>query len=159
MTTLREIIEIPLPAKAVEESLLRYLESRRGADGTMSLPLRVPLSDFGIPSGLGVEHTVQVRVNRRRDEDNLNDEFAIAWKPEKDGSYPAFSGRIIVWSEGDPGAAYIELRGTYEPPLGTAGLLFDAALGTAIARSTARRLLEDLREGVLTMRRASVGNQ
>lgn len=41
MKQLRDSIAVPLPANVTEENLLRYFESRRGVDGTISLPLRL----------------------------------------------------------------------------------------------------------------------
>lgn len=66
MKQLRDSITVPLPANVTEENLLRYFESRRGIDGTISLPLRLSPRDFGIPGAPDVEHRVRVRLRRQR---------------------------------------------------------------------------------------------
>lgn len=154
MTELRESIDVPLTSAQARDAILRYFETRRNGDGEIEIALRLPLSDFGLPGGVEIAHPVRVSVRRRRDQQNLNDEIAISWKASEDGLvYPAFSGWLIVWSEDQPKRSFIELRGTYEPPLGNAGVIFDAAVGRRIAEHTARLFLEDLRKAVDEKRR------
>lgn len=153
MTDLQEIVAVPLPADVTQANILKYFESRRTAEGTIFIDLRVPLHDFRVPNALDVEHRVEVRVAAQRDAENLNEEIAVSWVPAEDGPYPTFSGRLIVWSEDRPEESFIELRGTYEPPLGDAGRFFDAAIGNLIAKRTARTFLTDLRDGAMAIQR------
>jgi hypothetical protein len=150
VTELRETIEIPLTAQETQDAVLRYFRERRNPQGETEIELRVPLRGLGVAKGLEVVHLVRVHVRRRRDLQNLNDEIEIEWEPSDDGLYPAFSGWLIVWSEQPPERSFIELRGSYEPPLGTTGRAFDTLVGRIIARQTARLLLEDLKAAIST---------
>jgi hypothetical protein len=153
MTPLQEAIDVPLPAAATQDNILRYFASRRREDGTSSISLRVPLREFGLPNALDIEHQVEVHVAKQRDLENINEEIAVSWAPAEDGPYPKFSGRLIVWSEEHPEKSFIELRGEYEPPLGDAGRLFDAAIGKDVAQRTAQAFLADLRDAVIATQR------
>ncbi len=151
MTEIRETIDVPLPSSVTETNVLRYFENQRSADGAVTIPLRVPLRDFGLPDALAIERDVAVHAGKRRDAENLNDEIGITWEPADQGPYPVFAGRIIVWSEGNPNESFIQLDGSYEPPLGAAGELFDAAIGHLIAERTARTFLNDLRDAAISI--------
>ncbi len=159
MTNVKEIIEVPLGARVTEDSILRYFESRRGSDGTIKIGLRIALRDFGVPANLAVEHDVAVDVAKRRDAENINDEIAVSWTPIDDGAFPKFAGRLIVWSEERADESFIELEGTYEPPLGTAGEFFDAAIGYLIAQRTAQAFLTDLKDAAVAMQRLAAKQQ
>jgi len=150
MTNISDVTDVPLPADVTQQRILAYFDTRRGPDGVITMPLRVGVREFGIPDDLALERAVSVRAAKRRDPDNLNDEIGISWEPI-DGlqAFPRFSGSIVVWSEESPERCYVELRGSYEPPFGTAGELFDAALGQLIAQRTAHELLRELRSAVL----------
>jgi hypothetical protein len=153
MSTISEVITIPLAKTAVDRYLLDYFQMHRRPDMSIVIPLHVSLHDFGLPVDLAIARDVEVHVQRGRDAQGLNDEMAIAWKPTDDGPYPAFTGRLITWSEGNPNESLVELRGTYEPPLGAAGKAFDDAIGHAIAKRTAHELLLELTTSVLNENR------
>ena len=104
----------------------------------------MPLDGVAGFSGLALEHAVRVRAWRDRDDQNLNDLIRITWEPEGGGAYPAFRGTLATWGETDPPQTFIEIDGTYEPPMGVAGEAFDAAVGRAIAQRTVRAFLDDL---------------
>jgi hypothetical protein len=155
MTKLSEVASVPLPVKTTEENILRYLESRR-RDGTIVIPLRVSLQDFGLPDDLRIERDVSVRVEKRRDAENINEEIAIGWIPTDEGPFPSFTGRLIVWSEEDLEKSFVQLEGSYEAPLGTAGKAFDAAIGWLIAKRTAQTFLNNLRDAAIALQRLGV---
>ena len=141
---LRDHIAVACPAGEADSRLESFFAGSRDADGVAHLALKVPLE--GVPgfSGLALEHAVRVRAWRDRDDQNLNDLIRITWEPEGGGPYPAFEGTLATWRETDPPRTFIELDGTYEPPMGIAGETFDAAMGHAIAHRTVRALLDDL---------------
>lgn len=150
MTTLSESVALPLPPQTAQERVLAYFRGLRAENGGVKLPLSVDLSGFGVPGNLALQRDVFAHVRECRDSENLNDEIAVSWTPGGDGTFPSFEGRLIVWGEDDPNASYVELRGSYEPPMGGLGQAFDAAFGSVIAHRTARQLLENVREGVLS---------
>ncbi|MBV8148694.1 MAG: hypothetical protein JO092_06365 [Candidatus Eremiobacteraeota bacterium] len=121
----------------------RYFAQRENSAGIAHLQLRVPLHGFGV-KGLALEHDVRVIARRGRDDENLNDLIRISWEPEGHGPYPGFSGTLVTWAEHDPKQSFIEIDGTYTPPLGIAGEAFDKAVGHSIATRTAHLLLEDI---------------
>ena len=155
MTTLREDVAVPLPAAEVQDGILRFFQMQRRADGGVELPLRVSLADFGLPDAVSIERDVVVRINKRRDAENINDEIAISWSPADGGPYPAFDGRIVVWSEDNPTQSFIELEGNYAPPMGRLGEAFDETIGYLIAQRTAHEFLENLRDSIAAMKRVS----
>lgn len=149
MRELRETVSLDVPQRQAEECILAYFERSRTPGGVIEIPLHVMLGDFGIPGDLLLGRTVTVHLSKRRDAQNLNDEIAIRWDPGEHEPFPSFSGSMVAWSE-KPGTTLVELRGTYEPPLGTAGRLFDDAIGHVIAKRTARQFLLTLAEGAQT---------
>ncbi|HMF29646.1 MAG TPA: hypothetical protein VKE42_12780 [Candidatus Cybelea sp.] len=124
--------------------LERFFETLRGKDGVSRLRLRVPTD--GRARGLSIDREVCVEARRTRGEASLNDLMLITWVPEGTGVFPAFEGILIVRSEN--GTSSIELDGTYTPPFGAAGQVFDATIGHRIAESTAHELLKDLKAAV-----------
>ena len=146
MSELRESIALDVPEEQAERCILHFFEHYRAPDGTITIPLHVDLCEFGVPGGLRLAHAVAVRVQKRRDAQNLNDEIAIRWDPVESDLFPSLRGSLIAWSE-TPGRTLVELRATYQPPLGTAGKLFDDALGHRIAQHTVRQFLSTLAEG------------
>jgi len=153
MERLRAVAPLACSSQEAETLLPRYFETKRTSDGSIRVPLRVPLEELGLKE-LALTKDVVVQIQKRRDSLNLNDEFGIEWAPASGGPFPTFHGRVIVWSEGKPNASFLELDGTYEPPLGVLGEAFDATLGSAIAKRTARAFLEDVAEGIDGLRKA-----
>lgn len=146
MREVRQTISLAVPGAQAERCILEFFERHRTADGDIEIPLSVPLGEFGVPGNLLLERTVNVHVAKRRDAQNLNDEIAMRWDPGSDEPFPSFSGTLVVWSE-NAATTFVELRGTYEPPLGVAGKLFDDALGHVLAKRTAHQFLLTLAEG------------
>jgi len=144
MTRLRDAISVESSALQSMLRLERFFESLRGKDGVSRLRLRVPTD--GPTRGLAIEREVCVEARRTRGEASLNDLMLITWVPEGTAVFPTFEGILIVRSEN--GTSSIELDGTYTPPFGTAGQVFDAAIGHRIAESTAHELLKDLKAAV-----------
>ena len=156
MTRLREIANVSMGCAECDRHLQQYFVSS-DADRRIRMPLRVSLRDFGLPDALAVERDVEVCVYKTRDEQNLNDEFAVTWEPADGGPYPSFSGRLRVWGEDDPNESFIELDGSYQPPLGALGVVFDATVGRSIAERTARDFLRLLSAGLTALKsRAAV---
>jgi hypothetical protein len=144
MTRLRDAISVASSAEQSMFRLERFFESLRGRDGVSRLRLRVPTD--GPTRGLAIEREVCVEARRTRGEASLDDLMLITWVPEGTAVYPTFEGILIVRSEN--GNSSIELDGTYTPPFGAAGQVFDATIGHRIAESTARELLKDLKAAV-----------
>ena len=154
MERVHAIAPLACSVARAEELLPNYIAQHRGADGLVRIPLRVPLEDFGLPGALALSRNVEVTIEKRRDQYNLNDEFAVEWKPNDDAPFPTLHGRLTIWSESDPSESFIELDGSYEPPLGEFGEAFDATIGNLIAQRTATAFLRDLSDGVCALAHA-----
>lgn len=145
MTRLREHAPLQCPASEAEERLWAYFDRLKQPDGTARLRLRVPLRGIlGLPDA-EVERDVLVTVSRARDDQNINDVLRIHWEPVGGGPFPTFDGTLATWGGQEPDReSFAEVDGSYEPPLGEVGLIFDEAIGREIAHRTARAFLEDL---------------
>jgi hypothetical protein len=135
MTRIRESAAVQYPAVQLQRLLDKYMDERRRADGSICLPLRVGLHK-GRRDGLFVDHDIVMRFRRGRDPQNLNDTFYVDWIPAGDGPYPTFTGFMNVYSEKDPRFSRLEIDGTYVPPGGFLGRVFDAAVGSRVARAS-----------------------
>jgi hypothetical protein len=145
MTHLRQQISVASPASIAESRLETYLSSLRGSSGVARFRLRVPVD---APLGVSIEREVRVEARRARDDENLNDLIRISWSPEAQTVLPTFKGTLIVWGDTGKKLSYIELDGSFTPPLGVAGQVFDETIGHQIAESTARELLKDLKRAI-----------
>ncbi len=153
MTRLLAHEHVRCPSDRLDRYVAAYLQSLRRDDGTIHLKLRVPARTLG----LSLEHEVVATAEFGPDPSGLNRVLNIHWEPEGGGPFPVFSGMLeaepVDGPSGDvpPGDdSLLALDGGYDPPGGTAGRVFDEAIGYSIARSCARALLEQLRDAAET---------
>jgi hypothetical protein len=147
-TRVRAHVPVRCHVDEVESRLQRYFAQHEDSAGVAHLHLRVPLDGMPALKGLALEHAVRVIARKGRDDQNLNDLIRIAWEPEGEAPYPAFTGTLLTWAEHDPKQSFIEIDGTYTPPLGVAGEAFDEAVGHSVATRTAQTLLEDIARAI-----------
>jgi hypothetical protein len=107
--------------------------------------VRVPLRDLVPTLGGRLRQPVQVTFGRRPDEaetGRAHDEMEIDWTAGT-RFFPAFQGalRLRIASIDE---TRLTLEGTYRPPFGAAGRVFDALIGRRIARATMLELLDRL---------------
>jgi hypothetical protein len=140
----RAKIAVDCPIAEAQKRLLAFFDARRVNGGPARVELRVPLEGIVSDPQLALWRDVEVTTRRARDDENLNDLVRIQWKPVDDGPYPTFRGALITWAEHDPQRSYLELDGSYDPPLGVAGAAFDEIVGHEIAKRTAQALLDDI---------------
>ena len=81
-------------------------------------------------------------VNDELDLVRSHDALQVSWTPYAHLPLPAFSGTVTVRPA--PKGATVRIEGTYDPPLGKAGEVFDAVAGKTIARATIRELLDEI---------------
>lgn len=67
-----------------------------------------------------------------------------------DEPLPNFDGAFRVQWDEEYGNCLLIIEGSYEPPLGTVGRIFDAAAGRKIAQRTLENLLDSLRTVIET---------
>jgi hypothetical protein len=124
----------------VEAFYGRLADAGRGR----TLPLRVRLSDIGLPTQLSLEREVRATLVRLPDEEIPTTGFHIEWEVAGGGPYPRFTGWLFLHPGADDSTSVLELEGTYTAPFGPLGAFFDAAVGKSIAESTAAALLSDI---------------
>lgn len=76
------------------------------------------------------------------DSSRLHDALHLDWSPGEHLPLPRFSGLLTV--RPDSGRTELILEGTYEPPFGFVGAIFDSLLGSQIAHGTVRALLRQI---------------
>ena len=104
--------------------------------------LRVPIP--GRDGDSFVEKDVSVTYGVGIDPLHFDQPWTVHWKPADGGPFPDFNGTLTVRADEDYTTCALELRGTYEPPLGVPGALFDTVLGSRIASATAREYLKEM---------------
>lgn len=142
MPRLYERTSVELPIDQTKAGVERFFTSLRRKDGTSRIRLRVPAD--GPTLGLSIDRAVRIEARPSVD----NDSTHVSWAPEGTTVLPAFEGSLAIRSDERPNVTYIELNGSYEPPFGVAGQIFDAAIGRRIAQATAREFLKDLKDAV-----------
>ena len=135
MTRIRASAVVHYTAKHLEDLLDTYMDERRRGDGSIYLPLRVRLGETH-RDALSIDHDVVMRFRRGPDPQGLNDTFYVDWAPTGGGPYPTFTGFMNVYPEADLRLSRIEIDGTYVPPGGLLGRVFDASVGKRMAQAS-----------------------
>lgn len=149
MPSINERIRVNSPFGRSPLYLNRYLGTlEKVASGKTCVRLQAPLKDAGLPSGLVLAKDVTAEFDHTDSPGGLVDKTNVSWQPQGDGPYPTFHGSITIGADEDYGASWLMLAGSYEPPFGVVGELFDMAIGKRIAKATARELLERLRDAL-----------
>ena len=146
MTHISRQREVHCPYVRALQYLDRYLARLGWSEQStvVSLPLRVPFGPGGAGLGLALEKAAIATLARTLKHVGLEQRIAVTWRPESEQEpFPTFSGALAL-EAATPKACVLTLEGTYEPPLGIAGKIFDAALGRRIAEATAEQLLREI---------------
>ncbi len=72
----------------------------------------------------------------------------IHWTPTSSEPLPKFNGAFHVQWDEEYGNCRLVIEGSYEPPLGAIGKVFDAVAGQKIAHTTLATLLATLRDAI-----------
>lgn len=75
-----------------------------------------------------------------------HDALLIAWRPKNSLLFPEFRGAFTVRPERR--GAWLRIQGSYEPPFGFFGKIFDALIGRIIARRTLARMLGEVASNI-----------
>jgi len=150
MTSLLQRQTVPCPYGMARKFL--EIELVGGADEPS---VRWTLRIGPVPGAFELAKDVDVTVTRGHDPLHFDQPWNLEWTPHAGGPYPSFSGTLTVRADEDWNAARLELIGSYDPPFGPAGLIFDAIAGTRIARATAKTLLADISRRLLARYGAS----
>jgi hypothetical protein len=77
--------------------------------------------------------------------EDMTPRYHVHWEAESGGPYPVYDGELRIDADEDYDAFWLVLDGTYEPPGGPAGKVFDVVIGRRIATASARGLLTQIR--------------
>jgi hypothetical protein len=110
--------------------------------------LRVPIKLDGQTKAVGlfIDREVNIEVTGGPDAGKSDGVLGISWTPEGPQIFPSFVGTLAV--SGDDEKSVVALDGSYTPPFGVAGRVFDAVVGHQIAQETAREFLGDLKRAI-----------
>jgi hypothetical protein len=121
--------------------------------------VRVELRDLGVPLGLGLSHRVVTTFRRECDlqeRGRPHDEIVFGWDADS-FLLPNFSGTLRFRVD-TVDRTRLLLEGSYVPPFGAAGAMFDRVAGRRLALATLERIvhrLADQLESLWTAERAS----
>jgi hypothetical protein len=150
MTHITRRRKVHCPYVRALQYLNRYL-ARLGwseRSNVVRLRLRVPIGAAGAGLGLGIEKDAIATLERASEHHGLDERIDVRWKLENErGPFPTFGGWLRIEAEA-PKACTLTLDGKYDPPLGVAGKVFDAAFGQRIAEATAGQLLEEIGDSI-----------
>ena len=132
----RQLVHAPLAS--AERLLLAFIASHPGKDDGARLILRA--KDFTKPA------IITLKPDHQPGE--MTPRFHVHWEAEEGGLYPVFDGTLAVGGDEDYNAFWLLLDGTYVPPGGIVGAVFDAVVGHRIAVATAKSLLGDMSEAI-----------
>ena len=127
-------------ARSILEETLQELATT-GRPVIQRLRVPFPVRDGSGPS---IEKDVTVTYGVGKDPLHFDQPWALHWTPTNGGAFPEFNGTLTVRADEDYTTCALELRGTYEPPLGIPGTMFDSVLGSRIASATAREFLKEI---------------
>ena len=150
MTTIKEHVEVHCPYVRALHYVDTYLAHLGWSEHSHSvmLRLRVPVGPPVGGQGLALDKGVIATLSRSPQHRALEDRIGVAWQADVEGEpFPRFDGALSL-EAASPKASTLTLEGRYDPPLGAAGKLFDAALGHRIAEATARELLKEIADRI-----------
>lgn len=142
MTTIERRRYVRAPYVRARTYLDRKLRAYASKGEERQMTLRVPIRQGTLTKD------VLVRYGFGSDPMHFDEPWTITWVPQEGGIYPSFSGSLCVRSDETYHTSVLELRGTYVPPLGMVGEVFDAALGRHIAEVTADAILAEVADGI-----------
>jgi hypothetical protein len=110
-----------------------------------------------VPDGAGarvvlhagdVAHAAIVRLSSAHRPEDMTPRYRVRWEAADIGPYPVFDGELLIGADNDYEAFWLRLNGTYTPPGGVAGQVFDVLAGRRIATSVAYNLLSEMRAAI-----------
>jgi hypothetical protein len=140
MSQIHEYESVRCPFEDVPKFLDGFFSKHTDEAGAAVIELRAPLADIKL------EHDVLVSLSPLPAYKGY-ERIAIRWVPTGHGPYPTFEGILCASDEGS-GFSRLDIDGTYQPPFGAAGALFDAAFGKRLAEAAVRELLANLKASV-----------
>lgn len=148
MTEIEIRRQVACPYTRAKELLRDRLQPLAEAGTSIAQRLSIAVHD----RDLGKEVAMQCAV--AHDPMHFDEPWDISWEPEVGGIYPRFHGSLSIRASDTYESARLELRGSYEPPLGAIGKAFDSVLGKRIAELTGERFLDEIASAIEERHRA-----
>lgn len=130
VSTVRVTRFVDCPFSAVIEFAEETLRGRRDITLSPAPPLRHHV------------HLDSQLTDDLTDTSRKHDALLLAWQPSLARLFPDFHGALTVRPKAR--GAWMRIQGSYDPPFGLAGRIFDALAGRFIAQLTLMRLLRDI---------------
>jgi hypothetical protein len=124
-----------------------FLERGPTSEGD-EISLRFPLPSIVI-DGLTLEKRVRLIFHASAPTGNHEQSLTFGWRPLGTKSLPDFDGTLHATDEQNSHCRLV-IGGTYTPPGGSAGMLFDRLIGGRISAATLTALLRQLRDAIET---------
>jgi hypothetical protein len=144
MRELTRSVAVKAPSSFALAFMTSYFMDRGAQRNGAELALRFPLPHF-IVDGLTVEKRVMVHLDYASG--GSGHPLTIGWQPLGKGPLPGFSGALAASAQTDE-TCRLSITGTYAPPGGIFGLLFDQLIGVRIAGATISALLEQFKDAI-----------
>jgi len=141
MSDIRERVFVACPLAHARRYLARVLPVDSPVPQRLELRLPVPVPGA---AGAGLEHEVIATWSPAQDPTHESEPWHLSWAPRNRRLYPSFDGTLAIMAGEDYESCRLVLEGSYVPPLGVAGEVFDAAVGRRIAEATGRELLRTI---------------
>jgi hypothetical protein len=140
MSDIRECLTALCPYDQTPQAAIAYLDSLPLEDGKRVAVIRVEAGDLTLERRVDMS----LHASQQAQADPGSIIMDIQWAAHDGGLYPVFTGTLTVEDTGG-NFCRLNLDGSYEPPLGFAGQLFDAVIGQRIALAACRQLLDDIK--------------
>ncbi len=147
MTRVHSTRTVKAPAAFAAASLKDDLNRRPNRESPLSFDLRMPLAALGIPGGVSFDRRVVASVTPAPVEGS-DHPLALSWKAEGSTAFPEFHGTVSIRNSVRSEDSVLVISGSYRPPGGIAGRVFDATVGARLARATLDDLLRQLRDRI-----------
>jgi hypothetical protein len=136
----KELVHAPL---AAADSLLQAFFAARPAPQGAGARIVLHAGD--------IAHAAIVRLGPAHRPEDMTPRYRVHWEAAATGPYPVFDGELLIGADNDYDDFWLLLDGTYMPPGGLAGKVFDAVAGHGIAVAVARNLLTEMRGAIETL--------
>ncbi|MGA2393481.1 MAG: hypothetical protein ABSH03_09050 [Candidatus Lustribacter sp.] len=134
----RALVAAPLPSAA------RFLDAfiaANSAPGGTGARVVLHVGGFSEPA--------IVTLTPAHQKGDMTPRFEVHWQSESgSAAFPIFDGQLTVQADQDYDTFALAIDGTYEPPGGLAGKVFDMVVGERLAAETTKNLLATIRDYV-----------
>ena len=145
---LRQMTLVSCPTAQAAKRVEAFLTQSGVVKGHVArIPFGFDLMPVEGAGGVHVQRAVSLDITMDSKPGNVDATFNVDWKASGGGPYPSFHGELAIENE-DYDSFWLELRGTYQPPFGFLGSVFDAIAGRRIAAQSARELLAKMASSI-----------